>query len=66
MTTRDIYMRKAQACVAAAEKLRDPAEREALIKVGTCYMMLAEYVGARLDHASAHRDGERRDVQPDS
>jgi hypothetical protein len=66
MTTRDTYMKKAQACVAAAEMLHDPAEREAMLKVGVCYVMLADYVSARLDHATAHRGGNRRGVQPDS
>ena len=47
-------------------ELLSPAEREALLKVGACYVMLADYVVTRLDHATAHRDGERRDIQPDS
>ena len=66
MTTRDIYLKKAQACVTAAERIRDPAEREELSKVGACCVMLADYVAARLDCASARRVGERRDIQADS
>jgi hypothetical protein len=45
--TRHDYMIKAARCRKAADLVRDPAERDALLKVASCYLMLAEYVGNR-------------------
>ena len=35
------YIKKAQECVDAAEKIADPGERTALLKVASCHLLLA-------------------------
>src|ERR1700681_3252756 len=60
------YVKKAQECVDAAEKIADPGERAALLKVASCHLPLAHYVAARQDHGTAHRQQDQQDHLPDS
>ena len=53
------YVKKAQECVDAAEKIADPDERAALLKVASCHLLLAHYVAARQDHGTAHRQQDQ-------
>jgi hypothetical protein len=55
MTTRSQYLNKATDCADAAKKARDPAERIALLQVSQCFVLFADYVAARQEHATAHR-----------
>jgi hypothetical protein len=67
MSTREDYMEQAASCLRAALKLRDPAERAALSKLGACYVALADYVAERSDHGTAHRRDDEHGLQhPDS
>jgi hypothetical protein len=52
------YADKAEECLVAAEKIADPAERAAMVKIAACYMLLAE----RQDHSTAHREEDRPEV----
>jgi hypothetical protein len=65
LSTRDLYMNRANTCLGAAEVVFDPAERAALTKVAACYVMLADYVAARQERGTAHRE-DRAGLQPDS
>jgi len=60
MNTRSQYLNKANGCADAAKKARDPAERVALLQVSQCFILLADYVGARQEHGTAHRWDEQR------
>jgi hypothetical protein len=40
MTTRKFYLDKADACLAAVDRTRDPAERAALNQIARSYMRL--------------------------
>ncbi len=66
MTPRSHYLNKAKACVDAAEKVGDPAERAALLRVSACYVLLSDYVAARQERGTAHRKDDHRTAQPDS
>jgi hypothetical protein len=66
MSTRSQYLNKANACADAAKNARDPAERLALLQVSQCFIRLADYVGARQEHGTAHRGDEQRAALPDS
>ena len=65
MSARD-YMKKAESCLNAAEKLRDPAERAALVLVAACYTKLADYVSVRQEHSTAHRAEDQPNMHTDS
>jgi len=60
MSTRSHYLKKANTCADAAKTARDPAERVALLQVSQCFILLADYVGARQEHGTAHRWDEQR------
>jgi hypothetical protein len=47
LTQRELYHRKANACVQAAEKMRDPQQRVAMLEIAQDYMKLAYHVAAR-------------------
>ena len=66
MPARESYRKKAMACVAAAEMIRDPVERVAMLRIAEDYMKLADHVGARHDHGSAHRGDGDQPMQTDS
>ena len=56
MTVRDGYRRKALECVRAAEGLRDPGERNKLLRIAGLYMSLAHRIAERYERGTAHRD----------
>jgi hypothetical protein len=66
MTTRTQYLNKANDCADAAKTARDPAERVALLQVSQCFILLADYVAARQEHGTAHRENEPPTASPDS
>jgi hypothetical protein len=55
MPDREKYRRKAYDCVAAAEHIRDPQERAAMLAIAQAFMRMADRVGARHERATAHR-----------
>jgi hypothetical protein len=61
MPERDGYRKRAMECAAAAELIRDPQERAALLEVAQAYLNMADHVGNRQRDASARRQecGER-------
>ena len=63
--SRDEYRAKATACVAHAELIRDPQERAAMLTIAKGYLDLADYVGARLECDTAHRDHSDQHPQND-
>jgi hypothetical protein len=52
---RDGYRRKALECVRAAEGLRDPGERNKLLRIAGLYMSLAHRISERYERGTAHR-----------
>jgi hypothetical protein len=58
LTERQLYQRKAIACVQAANKMRDPELRAVMLEIARCYMKLAD-VAARNE-----RDPARRPTDP--
>jgi len=64
--TNNTYMKQARDCALAAEKIRDPAERAALLKVAACYIMLADYVAERQKQGTARRMEDQPDMSLDS
>ena len=59
MSTRVEYLNKARSCAEAAEKVRDPTEQVALLKVSACYVTLADYAAARQGRGTVHQEGDR-------
>ena len=55
MPTRDEYRKKAEACVAQAELMRDPQERASLLVIAQTYLKLADRIGARHERGTARR-----------
>jgi hypothetical protein len=55
MPGRNEYRKKAVACVAQAEMIRDPQERAALLTIAQTYIRLADRIGMRLERGTAHR-----------
>jgi hypothetical protein len=66
MTDPSAYLKKAQACADAAEAVRDPAERAALVQVSQCFILLADYVAKRREHGTAHRGDDQQALCLDS
>jgi len=64
--SRDEYRIKAVDSVAKAELIRDPRERAAMLTIAKGYLDLADYVGARLERGTAHRDQSDQHPQNDS
>ena len=64
--TREEYRRKADACVSQAELIRDPQARAAMLAIAKGYLDLADYIGARLERSTAHRDQSDQHPQNDS
>jgi hypothetical protein len=65
MSNREAYRQKALHCLRAADKVRDSAERVALLSLASNFMMLADYVGGDEDCRTAHRGDRDRDTQGD-
>ena len=59
MSTRIEYLNKARACAEAAEKVLNPAEQVALLKVSAWYVTLADYFAAGRDRGMVHEEDER-------
>lgn len=55
MDRREKYRKKALECLIAAENLRDPAERVAVLQIAQSWMSLADHVGGQRDQSTAHR-----------
>jgi hypothetical protein len=53
MTTRQSYRDKALECIEAAELMRDPSERAAMLRIAADYMTLAKHVADRQEHGTA-------------
>ena len=66
MFSRDEYLIKAVDCVAKAVLIRDPQARVAMLTIAKGYLDLADYVGARLERGTAHRDQSDHHPQNDS
>jgi hypothetical protein len=63
MPSRNEYRNKAFDCLIQAEAIQAPGERAAILKIAQLYMKLADRIGVRHDHATAHR--HRGDAHPD-
>jgi hypothetical protein len=57
MNARSQYLDKASACADATKKARDSAERVALLQVGQCFVLLADYVAARQEQGNGPSGG---------
>jgi hypothetical protein len=55
MSSRELYLNRAKACVSAANAVTDPSEQMALMKIAQSFM-LADYIGRRQEHWTAHRE----------
>jgi hypothetical protein len=67
MSARDKYRKKAGEAVKAAEQMRDPIERTAMLRVAQDYLSLADHVGRRHEHGTVHRAASGdKDMQKDS
>jgi hypothetical protein len=60
------YIKKARDCLQAADKIADPSERAAMLKIVGCYLLLADYVEARQNHGTAHRQQDQLATHADS
>ena len=66
MHSRDQYLIKTVDSLAKAGLIRDPQERAAMLTIAKGYLDLADYVGARLERGTAHRDQSDQHPQKDS
>jgi hypothetical protein len=64
--SRDQYLIKTVDSLAKAGLIRDPQERAAMLTIAKGYLDLADYVGARLERGTAHRDQSDQHPQNDS
>ncbi len=55
MPAREEYRKKAQTILAQAETIRHPAERAAMLTIARAFLRLADMVGNRHQHGTAHR-----------
>jgi hypothetical protein len=62
MLNRETYRKKALECLRAADKVRIPGERAALLTVANNYMALVEYLGRRHDHGTAQGSDKDQDT----
>jgi hypothetical protein len=49
------YHDKALECILLAEEIRDAAERLTMLEMAQKYILLAVFVGSRLDHSAPRR-----------
>ena len=66
MPDRENDRHRAQVCVAAAESIRDPQQRAAMLAIAKLFMKMADYVGARHNRATAHRSAGDEHPENDS
>jgi hypothetical protein len=67
MSSRELYLNRAKACVSAASAVTDPSEQMALMKIAQSYVLLADYISNRQEHGTAHRgESEGYSVTNDS
>jgi ActR/RegA family two-component response regulator len=62
----EFYAGNAAWCVRAAERVRDPVERAALLTIADRYLDLVDSVRRRFDRATAHRREQEGEKQKDS
>ena len=55
MPDREKYRQRAYDCVAAAEHIRDPQERAAMLAIAQAFLRMADHVRDRHERATAHR-----------
>jgi hypothetical protein len=60
---RKYYQDRASECILAAQDCRTPAERLKMLEIAQKYILLAGFVGAGLDHGTAHRAPENPTTQ---
>jgi hypothetical protein len=53
------YQDKALECILVAEETRDAAERLTMLEIAQKYILLAIFVGSRLDHSAPHRSPDK-------
>jgi hypothetical protein len=53
------YQDRATECISSAHECHSPGERLQLLEIAQRYILLAAFVGARLDHGTAHRAPEQ-------
>jgi len=66
VTGREGYRRKALECVRAAEGLRDPGERNKLLRIAGLYMSLAHRIAERYERGTAHRQPDHDQYPEDA
>jgi hypothetical protein len=54
---REFYLDKADGCLAAVDRARDPAERAALNRIARSHLRLVDYVGARQEPTASPATG---------
>ena len=53
------YQDKALECILLAEEIRDPAERVKMLEMAQQYILLAIFIGSRLDLGAPHRSADQ-------
>jgi hypothetical protein len=53
------YQDKALECILLAEEIRDASERLTMLEIAQKYILLAVFVGSRLDHGAPHRSPDK-------
>jgi hypothetical protein len=53
------YQDKALECILLAEETRNATERLTMLEIAQKYLLLAIFVGSRLDHGAPHRSADK-------
>jgi hypothetical protein len=65
MSPRSEYRNQAVACLAAAQRVRNPSDHRAMLEIARLYLKLAERVGVRDALGAARQDEDRSGAQVD-
>jgi hypothetical protein len=65
MSPRSKYRNHAVACLTAAQRMRYPSDRRAMLEIARLYLKLADRVGVRDALGATRQDEERSGAQTD-